>query len=51
MYGHIGQLAQAEKEGVERAGGSADLYLIPETLPEPVLTKVNFLVRTTTTAC
>lgn len=26
MYGHIAQLAQAEKEGIEAAGGTADLY-------------------------
>lgn len=26
MYGHIQQLAQAEKAGIEAAGGSADLY-------------------------
>jgi NAD(P)H dehydrogenase (quinone) len=26
MYGHIAKLAQAEKEGVEAAGGKADLY-------------------------
>ena len=41
MYGHIGQLAHAEKEGIERAGGSADLFLVPETLPGEVLTKVS----------
>ena len=26
MYGHIRKLAEAEKEGIEAAGGSADLY-------------------------
>lgn len=26
MYGHIAQLAQAEKKGIEAAGGTADLY-------------------------
>ena len=26
MYGHIRQLAIAEKEGIEAAGGKADLY-------------------------
>jgi NAD(P)H dehydrogenase (quinone) len=41
MYGHIGKLAQAEKEGIEKAGGTADLYQIPETLPEEVLTKMH----------
>ena len=26
MYGHIKQLAEAEKRGVEAAGGTADVY-------------------------
>jgi NAD(P)H dehydrogenase (quinone) len=26
MYGHIAQLAEAEKRGIEAAGGSADIY-------------------------
>jgi NAD(P)H dehydrogenase (quinone) len=26
MYGHIVQLAQAEKKGIESAGGTADIY-------------------------
>jgi NAD(P)H dehydrogenase (quinone) len=26
MYGHIKTLAEAEKKGVESAGGKADLY-------------------------
>ena len=26
MYGHIKQLAEAEKRGIEKAGGSADIY-------------------------
>lgn len=41
MYGHIKQLADAEKKGIEEAGGSADLYQIAETLPEDVLTKMH----------
>ncbi|KAJ4327938.1 flavodoxin-like fold protein [Fusarium piperis] len=41
MYGHIKQLAEAEKAGIEKAGGSADLYQIPETLPEEVLAKMH----------
>ncbi|KAI5776514.1 putative NADH-quinone oxidoreductase [Geopyxis carbonaria] len=40
MYGHIAQLAEAEKKGIEAAGGSADIYQIPETLPEEVLAKM-----------
>ena len=26
MYGHIQQLAEAEKEGIEAAGGKADIF-------------------------
>ncbi|KAK1757841.1 flavoprotein-like protein [Echria macrotheca] len=40
MYGHIRQLAEAEKAGIEKAGGTADLYQIPETLSQEVLTKM-----------
>jgi NAD(P)H dehydrogenase (quinone) len=41
MYGHIVQLAEAEKKGIEAAGGQADIYQIPETLPEDVLAKMH----------
>ncbi len=41
MYGHIRQLAEAEKKGIEKAGGTADLYQIPETLSDDVLTKMH----------
>ncbi|KAH7068028.1 NAD(P)H:quinone oxidoreductase, type IV [Paraphoma chrysanthemicola] len=40
MYGHIQKMAEAEKRGVEAAGGSADVFMIPETLPDEVLTKM-----------
>jgi len=40
MYGHIKTLAEAEKKGIEAAGGTADIYQIPETLPAEVLTKM-----------
>lgn len=40
MYGHIKQLAEAEKKGIEAAGGSADLFQVPETLPQDVLEKM-----------
>jgi NAD(P)H dehydrogenase (quinone) len=40
MYGHVKQLAEAEKRGIEKAGGTADLYQIPETLPEEVLARM-----------
>ena len=26
MYGHIKQIAEAEKRGIEKAGGTADVY-------------------------
>lgn len=41
MYGHIKQLAEAEKAGIEKAGGTADIFQIPETLSEEVLTKMH----------
>ncbi|KAI1393019.1 putative benzoquinone reductase [Hypoxylon trugodes] len=40
MYGHIRKLAEAEKAGIEKAGGTADLFQIPETLPKEVLDKM-----------
>ncbi|KPM34686.1 hypothetical protein AK830_g11888 [Neonectria ditissima] len=41
MYGHIKQLAEAEKAGIEKAGGSADIFQLPETLSEEVLGKMH----------
>ncbi|KAK7531023.1 flavoprotein-like protein [Phyllosticta citricarpa] len=41
MYGHVKQLALAEKEGIEAAGGSATLFQVAETLPQEVLTKMH----------
>ena len=41
MYGHIQKLAMAEKEGLEKAGATVDLYQVPETLPEEVLGKMH----------
>jgi len=40
MYGHIKQLAEAEKKGIEAAGGKVDVYQVQETLPAEVLTKM-----------
>jgi NAD(P)H dehydrogenase (quinone) len=40
MYGHIRQLAEAEKKGAEEAGAQVDIYQIPETLSEEVLAKM-----------
>ncbi|KAF2234427.1 benzoquinone reductase [Viridothelium virens] len=41
MYGHIQKMAEAEKKGIEEAGGSATLYQVAETLPQEVLTKMH----------
>ncbi|ERS99742.1 Trp repressor binding protein [Sporothrix schenckii 1099-18] len=41
LYGHIRQLAEAEKAGIEKAGGTADLYQVEETLSEDVLAKMH----------
>lgn len=41
MYGHIKHLAEAEKKGIEAAGGTADVYQVQETLPQEVLTKMH----------
>jgi NAD(P)H dehydrogenase (quinone) len=41
LYGHIAALAEAEKKGIEQAGGHADIFQVPETLPEAVLTKMH----------
>jgi len=41
MYGHIQKLAEAEKEGLKKAGIEADIYQIAETLPQEVLTKMH----------
>ncbi|KAI7360230.1 Minor allergen Cla h [Hortaea werneckii] len=40
-WGHIKTIAQKEAEGIKSAGGTCDLYQIPETLPEEVLTKMH----------
>jgi len=41
LYGHIAKLAQAEKKGIEAAGGTADIFQVKETLPQEVLTKMH----------
>jgi len=40
MYGHIRTLAEAEKKGIEQAGGTADIYQIAETLDSEALGKL-----------
>ncbi|PSN63485.1 flavo protein WrbA [Corynespora cassiicola Philippines] len=41
MYGHVRTLAEAEKKGIESAGGSATIFQVAETLPQEVLTKMH----------
>ncbi|EDN08235.1 minor allergen Alt a 7 [Histoplasma capsulatum] len=41
MYGHIQKLAEAEKKGIEAAGGTVDIYQVAETLPQEVLDKMH----------
>jgi len=41
MYGHIRQLAEAEKKGAEAAGAEVDIYQIPETLSDEILAKMH----------
>ncbi|GAV51574.1 hypothetical protein ZYGR_0AF00450 [Zygosaccharomyces rouxii] len=37
LYGHTSILAEAEKRGVEAAGGQADIFQVPETLSPEVV--------------
>jgi len=46
MYGHIAQLAEAEKAGLKKAGIEADIFQVPETLPEEVLAKMHAAPKT-----
>ncbi|KAG8738713.1 flavodoxin-like fold protein [Ceratobasidium sp. 428] len=41
MYGHIAKMAEAEKAGIESAGGKAEIFQVAETLPEDVLAKMH----------
>lgn len=41
LYHHVATMAEAVKKGVESAGGSADIFQVPETLPEEVLQKMH----------
>ena len=34
-------MAEAEAKGIKAAGGDCDLYMVPETLPSDVLTKMH----------
>ncbi|KAG6835792.1 flavodoxin-like fold protein [Arthromyces matolae] len=39
-WGHIAKLAEAVKKGLEKAGGSANIYQVPETLSDEILKKM-----------
>ncbi|KAF8198505.1 flavoprotein-like protein [Pholiota molesta] len=41
MYGHVAKLAEAEKAGIEKAGGQVTIYQVAETLPQEILTKMH----------
>lgn len=41
MYHHIATMAESVKEGIESAGGTAEIFQVPETLPQEVLTKMH----------
>ncbi|KAJ5601203.1 Flavoprotein WrbA [Penicillium lagena] len=41
MYGHIVKLAEAEKKGIESAGGKVDIFQVAETLSDDVLAKMH----------
>jgi len=41
LYGHIQKMAEAEQAGLKEAGIEADIYQVPETLPEEVLSKMH----------
>ncbi|KAJ3790404.1 1,4-benzoquinone reductase [Lentinula aff. detonsa] len=41
MFGHIAKMAEAVKSGIEGAGGSVEIFQIPETLPQEVLDKMH----------
>ncbi|WP_214036314.1 NAD(P)H:quinone oxidoreductase [Methanospirillum sp.] len=41
LYGHIHKMAQAVSEGVHDAGFEAELFRVPETLPDVVIEKMG----------
>lgn len=40
-YGHVTQLAKEVQQGIVQAGGEADIFQVPETLNEEVLTLIH----------
>ncbi|KAG8862919.1 hypothetical protein FRB96_000339 [Tulasnella sp. 330] len=45
LHGHVTTLAEAEKAGIEAAGGKVTIYQVAETLPAPVLAKMHALPK------
>ena len=43
MYGHIGKMAEAEKKGIEAAGGKVDVYQYEHSLSILPLSKLIVL--------
>lgn len=41
MYGHVRQLAHAEAKGVRAAGFEVEVFQVPETLGDEILTKMH----------
>lgn len=41
MYGHIRTMALEVQKGIQEAGGSADLFQVPETLPGEILSLLH----------
>lgn len=41
LYHHIATLAESVKEGIEAAGGSAQIFQVPETLLDDILAKLH----------
>jgi len=41
MYGHIAKMAEGVKQGVESAGGSAEIFQVAETLSSEILAKMH----------
>ncbi|VVT48517.1 uncharacterized protein SAPINGB_P001817 [Magnusiomyces paraingens] len=41
LYGHIATVAHEVKAGIEAAGGTADIFQVPETLSDDVLVKMH----------
>lgn len=41
LYHHVATMAEAVQKGVLSAGGNAQIFQVPETLPEAVLQKMN----------